>query len=103
MTNDQIKDLIKRRRGQMIVHSFLYYQMDNPIISDDQWQKFADELTQLQNNYPKLCKINYYDKEFADFDGTTGMHLPQTIIEEGLALKVLRSYEKMINNGSKIS
>lgn len=94
MTNDDIKSLIRRRRGQMLVHSFLYYKMDNPIISDDLWQMWADELTKLQTTYPKLCKIGYYDKEFADFDGTTGMHLPQTIIEEGLAIKVLRAYEK---------
>lgn len=94
MTNDQIQELIKRRRGQMVVHSFLYYKMDNPIISDDLWQMWADELTKLQTTYPKLCKLDYYDKEFKDWDGSTGMHLPQTIIEEGLANKVLRAYEK---------
>ena len=80
MSDQKIKDLIKRRRGQMIVHSFLYYSMDNPIISDDTWQAWADELTELQSKYPKLCKLQYYDKNFKDWDGSTGMHLPQTII-----------------------
>lgn len=95
MTNDEIKSLIKRRRGQMLVHSYLYYVKDEPIISDDQWQAWADELTQLQNDNPKLCKLKYFDKEFFDWDGSTGMHLPQHIIIEQLADKVLRAYNAL--------
>jgi hypothetical protein len=97
MTNDEIKDLIKRRRGQMLVHSFLYYQMDCPIISDDLWQEWADELTELQTKYPKLCKLDFYDKEFTDWDGSTGMHLPKDIIIEGKARQVVRAYEQYGN------
>lgn len=97
MSDQEIKDLIKRRRGQMIVHSYLYYAMDNSIISDDTWQAWADELTELQTKHPKLCKLDYYDKNFKDWDGSTGMHLPQTIVEKGLAVKVLRAYEKFNN------
>ena len=95
MNNDEIKSLIKRRRGQMLVHSYLYYVKDEPIISDDQWQAWADELTQLQNDNPKLCKLKYFDKEFFDWDGSTGMHLPQHIIIEQLADKVLRAYNAL--------
>lgn len=91
MSNDEIKALIKRRRGQMLVHSYLYYVKDDPIISDDLWQTWADELTQLQNDNPKL-KIGYYDKEFFDWDGSTGMHLPKHQLIEQLADKVLRAY-----------
>jgi hypothetical protein len=91
MLSNDIKELIKRRRGQMLVHSYLYYVKDDPIISDDQWQAWADELTQLQNDNPKL-KIGYYDKEFFDWDGSTGMHLPKHQLIEQLADKVLRAY-----------
>jgi NAD-dependent DNA ligase adenylation domain len=79
----------------MLVHSYLYYQMDNPIISDDQWQAWADELTKLQTENPKLCKIGYFDKEFKDWDGSTGMHLPKTITVEQRAKQVLRAYDEM--------
>ena len=88
MTENEIKVLIRRRRAQMLVHSFLYYQMDDPVISDDQWQVWADELAQLQKDYPKLCKIGYYDKDFADWDGSTGMHLPRHIVIEQRAKQV---------------
>lgn len=92
MSNDEIKALIKRRRAQMLVHSYLYYAKDEPIISDDQWQAWANELTKLQNDNPKLCKLGYYDKDFSDWDGSTGMHLPQHIIIEQLAERILRTY-----------
>lgn len=92
MSPDEIKALIKRRRGQMLVHSYLYYVKDESIISDDQWQAWADELAQLQNNHPKLCKIKYYDKEFFDWDGSTGMHLPKHILVEQMADRVMFAY-----------
>lgn len=72
------KDLIKRRRLQMVYHSYIYYRMDTNIISDDQWQAWADELTQLQQDHPDCCKLDCYDKEFTGWDGATGMHLPAT-------------------------
>ena len=37
----------------MAVHSCLYYMMDESIISDDTWQKGADELEQLQRKHPE--------------------------------------------------
>lgn len=56
----------------MLVHSYLYYHLDASIISDDIWQKWADELVELQ----KECKtIGFYDDEFDDWDGSTGCHL----------------------------
>jgi hypothetical protein len=71
-----IKELIRRRRAQMLVHSCLYYEMDNSLVSDDQWQAWAEELHQLQTQFPEHCKIDYFDSAFFDWDGTTGAHLP---------------------------
>lgn len=71
----------------MLVHSYLYYHLDESIISDDLWQKFAEELTELQ----KSCsKIGFYDSTFADWDGTTGMHLPKDGWVIGKAQQLLR-------------
>ena len=67
---------IKQRRSQMLIHSCLYYEMDDSIVSDDKWQQWADELEQLQRDYPDLNKIGFYDEEFRDWDGSTGAHLP---------------------------
>ena len=78
LTKKEIKTLIRRRRAQMLVHSYLYYELDSPIISDDQWQQWANELTELQTKNPDCRKIKYFDREFCDWDGSTGMHLPKS-------------------------
>ncbi len=67
---------IKRRRAQMLIHSCIYYEMNDSIISDHQWQEWADELQQLQTLHPDCMVINFFDWEFRNWDGATGNHLP---------------------------
>lgn len=76
MVQQTIPEKIKQRRSQMLVHSCLYYDMDESIIDDHTWQRWADELSELQNANPQHCKINFFDKEFDGWDGTSGYHLP---------------------------
>lgn len=57
----------------MLIHSYLYYVADDPRISDDKWQQWADELTELQM---QKIDIGFYDDTFRDWSGATGMHLP---------------------------
>ncbi len=71
-----LKDKIKQRRSQMLVHSALYYEMDESVVDDATWQRWADELRDLQNDNPLLCTIEFYDEAFARWDGSTGHHLP---------------------------
>lgn len=69
-----LSEKIRQRRTQMMVHSYLYYVMDENVIDDDTWQRWADELVELQK---QKKVIGFYDKEFADWTGATGMHLPR--------------------------
>ena len=88
-------ELIRQRRAQMLIHSHLYYRMDAPIISDGDWQRLADELAQLQRQHPE--PIGFYDTEFADWDGSTGMHLPGDawVIEKAdLVRRIAEGYAK---------
>jgi len=71
-----VKSKIRQRRSQMLIHSCLYYEMDESIVSDHEWQEWADELEQLQTNNPEQCKIDFFDFEFRDWTGGTGNHLP---------------------------
>lgn len=71
-----IKPKIRQRRSQMLIHSRLYYELDDSIVSDHKWQEWADDLEQLQTKYPDQCKIDFFDFEFKDWTGATGNHLP---------------------------
>lgn len=84
---------IRQRRAQIAVHSYLYYQLDSPIVSDDQWQRWSDELVALQAQF--TGRVPFYDREFFDWDGTTGMHLPKDAWVAGKAAQVLRLHEAM--------
>lgn len=71
----------------MLVHSYIYYFMGDSIISDRKWQKWANELVSLQNK----CKvIDWYDEEFDDWTGSTGMHLPRDDWVVNKAVQLLR-------------
>jgi NAD-dependent DNA ligase len=70
------KEIIRQRRHQMLIHSYLYYVKDSPRITDEKWQQWADELTDLQNKNPDETKLDFYDEVFAEWNGSTGMHLP---------------------------
>lgn len=71
-----IKEKIRQRRSQMLVHSCIYYELDDSIVSDNDWQRWANELVELHKKYPKHRKIGFFDREFSTWDGSSGYHLP---------------------------
>jgi hypothetical protein len=68
-----LSEKIKQRRTQMLVHSYLYYEMDENVIDDHKWQQWADELVELQK---QKSKIDFYDEAFHDWTGASGAFLP---------------------------
>lgn len=87
-----IEEKVRQRRSQMLVHSYLYYHLNESIIDDCTFDKWAKELAQIQ----KECyNIGFYDKEFENWDGSTGFHLPADSFIIGKARQLL-NYEKKI-------
>jgi hypothetical protein len=68
-----LSEKIRQRRIQMLVHSYIYYHMDDNVVSDDKWQQWADELVELQK---RKQTIGFYDKAFIDWTGASGAFLP---------------------------
>ena len=71
----KIAEKIQRRRYQMLVHSYIYYEMNENIISDSQWSKWAVELAELQCRYPSISKQVIYADDFEGWDGSSGAFL----------------------------
>ena len=76
MTKAQIKELINRRRRQILVHSIIYYRLNENLIDDATWSKWAVELEELQTAYPEIASECPYADDFEDFEHSTGMSLP---------------------------
>ena len=76
MYNQEIRYKIKQRRLQMLVHSCIYYVLDNNIISDSTWSKWALELRDIQHKYPEISKEVEYAEYFKEWDGSSGAFLP---------------------------
>lgn len=76
MTDEQIAELITRRRRQILVHSIIYYKFNDNIISDSTWSAWAMELADLQRKYPEIAATLPYSEAYSDFDGSSGYHLP---------------------------
>ena len=71
----KILSLINRRERQILVHSYIYYELDKNIISDATWTKWAFELTELRDRHPDIYEQSEYATTFRDFDGSTGFDL----------------------------
>ena len=72
----KIAEKIQQRRLQMLVHSYIYYRMDDNIVTDHQWSAWAVELAELQNKYPDIEKQVPFRKGFEDWNGSSGAFLP---------------------------
>ena len=72
----KIAEKIQQRRLQMLVHSYIYYRIDDNIVTDHQWSAWATELADLQNKYPDIEKQVPFRKGFEDWDGSSGAFLP---------------------------
>lgn len=73
--HDYIAAKIKQRRLQMLVHSYIYYELNDNLISDETWARWARELKDLQDEYPEIARSVKYSRMFEDWDASTGYHL----------------------------
>lgn len=74
--NVEILELITRRERQILVHSYIYYDLNTNLISDSTYDEWSKELAQLIKDNPEEFKKSENYQGFKGFDGSTGMDLP---------------------------
>ena len=75
-TNLTTQEYIDYLQRYIILHSYIYYECDNNLISDKQYDEKAKELVRYKNEYPELWKQSMYYKQFGDeYNGATGFTL----------------------------
>ena len=73
LTTQEYIDFLQRF---IIVHSYIYYELDNNVISDKEYDAKSKELVKYKNEYPDLWKNSMYYKQFGDdYNGSTGFTL----------------------------
>jgi predicted CopG family antitoxin len=100
--DELIKELIKRRRKQIMVHSCLYYRLNTSAIDDSTYDQFGKDLQILQKVFPHLAKEVEYHEYFEDYTETTSgfdlpIHLPETV-EAALHLKYYAEKKNKTNS-----
>lgn len=94
LTKEQARELIKRRRFQIALHSTIYYAYDTNIISDSEYDGFSRDLVELQKLYPKESKETPLYEAFKDWDGSTGFHITNRLNFNLKALYMIRLNEE---------
>ncbi len=71
-----VKERIEYLRKKLLVHSIIYYRLNENLISDEKWAEWALELEQLTQEYPRIAQNAFLAEGFKDFDHSTGYNLP---------------------------
>ena len=92
-----IQERINFLQRYIIVHSYIYYELDRNIISDREYDDKSKELSTYKNNYPELWKSSEYYKQFGDdYTGATGFTLYHDLND--YQKKIVRSIVHFIFN-----
>ena len=101
MNTEAIAELINRRRRQVLVHSCIYYRLNENIISDHQYDVWSKELAELQQAYPEIAESVPFADDFRGFDGSSGFDLPiHTPYVVGTAEMLLREHKRRMKGGN---
>ena len=89
-------DYINRLQRIIIVHSYLYYELDDSIISDTEYDAKARKLVEYKNDYPKLWTESMCYNQFGDdYDGSTGFSLYDKLDDgQKEIIRLIASYRK---------
>ena len=76
-----IVEQIQLLERSILVNSFAYYELNDNILSDAQYDRNAMQLAQLKENYPKEFTSSRYYRYFSDYCSDDG-----TVYTSGFAL-----------------
>lgn len=81
MIEQSPQERIEQRRRQLLIHGCIYYRLNTNIIDDHVYDRWSNELVELQAKYPKASEQASYHEYFEDFDGSSGFDLPTHLPE----------------------
>lgn len=92
---------IEYLRKKLLVHSIIYYRLNESIIPDNKWAEWAVELENLVKEHPEEGQNSFLAEEFKDFDHSTGYNLPLEIPWAVAVAMNLVLYDQKIHQWSR--
>lgn len=74
-----IKEKIDLLERSIMVNAYCYYEMNDNLLSDYQYDRNALQFEALKKEYPDIFEKSRYYKYFADFQSGTGFDLVSKI------------------------
>ncbi len=81
-TPEEKMTIMNKRCWWVVLHSFLYYELDTNIISDAVFDRNAKKLKAFLDKNPKLFKKSEYYYCMHDFNGKTGFEIPGRLTDK---------------------
>lgn len=73
------KEKIQLLQRSILVNSYAYYELDQNILSDYQYDMNARQLIQLKESNPEAYRKSRYYRYFDNFEGGTGFDLTSRV------------------------
>ena len=96
--NETITGKINITSRWIILHSLLYYQFDRAIKSDIQFDMVSKAFKKLIDKYPDEFKSSKYYHIMYDFNGCTGMDIPNRIKSDDSYSYFIKTINGLLNN-----
>ena len=97
---NDIQKRINELKEEIEKHNYHYYVLDNPIVSDTEWDKLFKELETLESEYPNLIDINSPTQRVGakPLDGfkTDKHRIPMLSLSNAMNNEELRSFNERI-------
>mgnify|MGYP000265041740 FL=1 len=97
---NDIQKRINELKEEIEKHNYYYYVLDNPIVSDTEWDKLFKELETLESEYPNLIDINSPTQRVGakPLDGfkTDKHRIPMLSLSNAMNNEELRSFNERI-------
>ena len=97
---NDIHKRISELKEEIEKHNYYYYVLDNPIVSDTEWDKLFKELETLESEYPNLIDINSPTQRVGakPLDGfkTDKHRIPMLSLSNAMNNDELRSFNERI-------
>lgn len=97
-----VTDKISFKQRQILIHSYIYYNLNKNLISDQTYDHLSYSLVDLMKQHLDEFKNSEYSEIFKDFDGTSGFGLYEALNDnQKEMIEVIAHYLCRYSNSKK--